>query len=65
MKSAVRHAAPPALLAKGLTHATEISPVAGDFRVKDAGKRLGLLFREELLHRLSARAANKTQGGVA
>lgn len=59
MTAARHHPAPPALLKRGLTEAAEVTPVAGDFRVSGAGKRIGVLFRAELLQRQAARAARR------
>lgn len=57
MSRIIRHAASPALMKKGMTHITELVPVAGDFRIKGAGKQLAVLFREELMRRLAKPAA--------
>lgn len=62
MSRAIRHPAPAALVKKGFTHATESAPLAVDFRVKGAGNKLALLFREELLQRLANRAAQAKAG---
>jgi len=59
MTAARRHPAPPALLKRGLTDAVEVTPVVGDFRVSGAGKRIGVLFRAELLQRQAERAARR------
>ncbi|WFC43209.1 hypothetical protein [Pseudoxanthomonas sp. SE1] len=62
MSRTVRHAAPANLLKKGFTHATETAPLNVDFRVKGAGTKLALLFREELLQRLANKAAQAKAG---
>lgn len=53
------HEAPPRLAKRGPAKAVEVAPGVGDFRIKGAGRQLGLLFREELMQRLAARAAAK------
>jgi rRNA maturation endonuclease Nob1 len=58
------HPAPERLRARGIERAVEVAPGEGDFRIQNAGRQLGLLFREELMQRLAARAASN-QGDVA
>lgn len=50
---------PAALRKRGIVGAVEIAPAGADFRIRDAGARLGLLFRAELRDRMAARAAAK------
>lgn len=64
MTQRIHHATPAALARKGITTVTEIVPVAGDFQVKDAGKTLALLFREELMRLAAARARAASKEGV-
>ncbi len=59
MSAARRHPAPPALEKRGMAEAVEVTPVAGDFRVRNAGHRIGLLFREELMRLQAERATRR------
>lgn len=61
MSTARHHPAPPALEKRGLTRATESAPGSGDFRIRNAGHRLGVLFRDDLLRLQAQRAAAKKE----
>jgi hypothetical protein len=52
MKTPSPRQPPEALRKRGITGAVEVAPHA-DFRIKNAGQRLALLFNSELQQRLS------------
>lgn len=65
MSATRRHPSPAPITQRGMTHAVEIAPGTGDFRIQAAGKRIGLLFREELLQRQALRAMAKKEASRA
>lgn len=65
MSRSRRHPAPAPLTQRGMTHAVESAPGAGGFRVRHAGTRIAVLFREELMQRQAARTAAKAAEALA